>query len=194
MTTTSPTTELEAINTMLSVIGESPVNQLSTATNADARIAVQILNEISRDFQLQGWHFNTEPNFPLPRNATGEIVVSSAVVRVDISASLYPSLSVTQRGNKLYDRNKHTYIFTADLVGECVFLLDFAEMPEAARRYVTLRASRIFQDRVVGSNELARSANGDEMMALGHMKAFDAATADHSIFDASDILETLDRY
>ena len=44
----SSTTELEAVNTILSAIGESPVNSLSGTLPIDATQAKNLLTEISR--------------------------------------------------------------------------------------------------------------------------------------------------
>lgn len=54
ITSPTPTTELEAVNTMLSGIGEAPVNSLSEVT-ADVSLARHILNEVSREVQLEGF-------------------------------------------------------------------------------------------------------------------------------------------
>ena len=54
------TTELEAVNTMLSMIGEAPVNSLTGTLPLDATIAKNTLTEISREVQAAGWHYNTE--------------------------------------------------------------------------------------------------------------------------------------
>ena len=139
-------TELEAVNSMLSAIGEAPVNQLNTTTNAEARIAKQILDEVSRDTQSAGWHFNTEPDYTLTRTGTNELVLPATAVRFDVKSSAYPDIDVVQRGAKLYDRKNHTFIFTQDLKGEIVFLLVFTDLPQPARYYITTRSSRIFQD------------------------------------------------
>ena len=53
------TTKLMAVNTILSTVGEAPVNNL-TAVTADVRIAESVLDEVSREVQSAGWHFNTE--------------------------------------------------------------------------------------------------------------------------------------
>ena len=52
------TSELEAINTMLGVIGESPINDLSAVNQTDVILAKDILTEVSREVQSQGWYFN----------------------------------------------------------------------------------------------------------------------------------------
>jgi hypothetical protein len=58
----APTTELEAVNTMLNTIGEAPVNTLVNMTSVDASSALSILNSVNREVQSQGWFFNTEYN------------------------------------------------------------------------------------------------------------------------------------
>lgn len=57
-----PTTELEAVNTMLRAIGESPIADLDTAEPIDTQIAlaVDVLRDVMREVQLYGWRFNTE--------------------------------------------------------------------------------------------------------------------------------------
>ena len=52
---TTPTTELEAVNIMLSTIGEAPVNNLDSGL-VDAETAETILKNVSRDVQLSLIH------------------------------------------------------------------------------------------------------------------------------------------
>lgn len=54
------TTELEAVNAMLSAIGEAPITNVDTATQADVKMAVNILRNTTREVQRVGWRFNTE--------------------------------------------------------------------------------------------------------------------------------------
>jgi hypothetical protein len=55
-----PTTELEAVNAMLSAIGEAPVDDVEAPTQADVEMAVTILRNTCREVQTMGWRFNTE--------------------------------------------------------------------------------------------------------------------------------------
>ena len=183
----TPMTKLDAVNQMLTAIGESPVNTLFQGTSVDARIAVQILDEVDRAVQIMGWHFNTEKDYPLSRDANNNINLSPSIVRVDVDSALYPDVDVVQRGTKLYDRTNHTFVFKQDLKGEIILLLSFEELPEPARYYITTRASRIFQDRVVGSGDAARIMLNDEVQALTLLKEFDSDTGDHSVFDNYDV-------
>ena len=57
----SPTTKLEAVNTMLTSIGEQPIQNMNDLAGlSDASIAEQILDNVSRAIQSRGWIFNTD--------------------------------------------------------------------------------------------------------------------------------------
>ncbi|UIL29739.1 hypothetical protein LZK75_11385 [Rhizobium leguminosarum] len=104
----TPTTELEAINLMLSVIGESPVNTVEDTGLVDAVVARQILIQSSRDVQLVGWHWNTEIDYPIAASfPEGELTLPPNTLKVD-TAGADAGLDLVQRGNRLYDRKNHT--------------------------------------------------------------------------------------
>lgn len=180
----SPTTELEAINTMLSTIGESPVNMVEDTGNVDVVIARQILQSVSREVQARGWHFNTEINYTITPDSDGYLVLPKTVLKVD---TVYPDSSkdVVVRGSKLYDRENHTYVFTDAVKVDMTILLTFDELPEVARNYVTIRASRIFQERVVGSDTLHAFNSQDEARAMVSLMEYEADTADLNILSGN---------
>ena len=72
-------------------------------------------------------------------------------------------------------------------------LLDFEQIPEQARRYITIRASRIFHDRTLGANALHRFSRQDELVSLSILKQSEASVADHSIFNSYDQYNTVTR-
>ena len=180
----SPTTELEAINTMLSTIGESPVNTVEDTGNVDVVIARQILQSVSREVQARGWHFNTEINYTITPDSEGYLVLPNTVLKAD---TVYPDSSkdVVVRGSKLYDRENHTYVFTNAVKVDMTILLTFDELPEVARNYVTIRASRIFQERVVGSDTLHAFNSQDEARAMVSLMEYEADTADLNILSGN---------
>jgi len=188
----SLTSRLEAVNSMLMSIGEAPINQLDGLT-VDASIAEATLDEVSRAVQSIGWHFNTEKNFPLSRSIDNKIPLTSDIVRVDLSAYEYINIDAVQRNGFLYDRKNHTYTFDTDLKAEVVRLLDWDDLPQPARSYIMVKATRMFQTRVVGSDTLAGQLAADELSSLVVFKEFDADTADHTVFDNYSVAEVLDR-
>ena len=66
-------------------------------------------------------------------------------------------------------------------------------IPEQARRYITIRASRIFHDRTLGANALHRFSRQDELVALSILKQAEASVADHNIFNSYDQFTTVAR-
>ena len=175
------TTELEAVNTMLSSIGESPINTLVGSLNVDAKMAQTILKEINKDVQSEGWHFNTEIDLTLTRGDTNEIALATNVLRVDPNIHDHASVDAVQIGLKLYDRKKHTYIFDEDLVCRVLYYRPFNDIPEPARRYIMIKAARIFIDRMVGDDELRTFTQQDEVRARSILMETDYSNADHNI-------------
>lgn len=185
------TTKLDAINTMLSAIGEAPVSSLSSGL-VEAEVAETILNTVDREVQSMGWNFNTELNKAFVQDTNGEIALGADILRADATLKAN-SKDLVQRGSKMYDKAKHTFNIGTTVNLDVVVELTFDDLPEVAKRYMTLRATRIFQDRVVGSNTLHDFELRDEQMALMQLKEFDTETEDHNIFDNYDVFSVIDR-
>jgi len=190
--TTTVTTKLEAINVMLTAIGESPVNTITSSTTTDVSIAIQILDNVSREVQSVGWHFNTDTNYLLAKNTSNQIVLPTNCLRVDNSHK-DADLDLVERGRKLWDRENHTYTITKDIRVNITWFLEFTELPETARRYITIRAARIFQDRMLASETLHAFHQVDELSALSALKEHEGDTRDHSIFDNYSTYRVIDR-
>ena len=180
------TSKLEAVNSMLGHIGESPVNSISN-TNAlpvSAGTAISALDEISRAVQSDGWQFNTEVNVSLSPAGDGTITLSEDILELD---PIDTSIDVVQRGLSLFDRSNNTTVFTKDLKVNQTRLLDWDSLPEPARRYIVLRASRVFQGRIIGSRELEALIARDEYKAYAALMDFDSGSSDRTIFDNYDV-------
>jgi len=193
---TTPTTKLEAVNSMLSTIGEAPVNSLTSGL-VDAETAETILNEVSRSVQASGWNFNSEPDYTVAANISGEVRLPTEVIRADLADSETKFRSnkneYVQRGNKMYDKIKHTYDIGAPLTLDVVVLLNYELCPEVARRYISVKAARIFQERVVGSDTLSAMNRNDEQEALFALREMEGDNGDYNIFDDRSTARVLDR-
>ena len=189
----SLTTKLSAINSMLIGIGEAPVNTLNSGLQ-EAEIAAILLDNISREVQSLGWSFNTDLRYNLNRDSGNNISLPTNTLQVD-STKLKRQYSsdIVLRNGKLYDRTKNTFEFDADVEVDIVFLFDFEEIPEIARRYITLRAGRKFQENILGSSEMTQLQWKDEQVALFALRDADSQAADFNIFDNYDTFRALDR-
>ena len=186
MTITTRTTELEAVNTILSTIGEAPLSTLTGSLPVDGTTAKNILNEISREVQSAGWHFNTQYKVDLTRDSNNKIPVGTDVVRVQLNDKYdKSSYDVVQRGTYLFNLAKNSETFDQDFTeNTLIYLLDFEKLPEQARRYITIRSARVFHDRTLGANTLHKFSSEDEARSLSVMKQAEMATGDNTIFDS----------
>lgn len=150
------TTFLEAVNRVLQMMGEAPVNGLDGQYGL-AQQAQTMLDEISRRIQSEGWSFNTDFETTLMRDAvTNEITVGANVSKIVVDPYLYTDVDVVQRGSRLYDRRSNSYSFDVDLKVDITYILEWEELPEYAREYITTKAGRHLQEAILGSADLTR--------------------------------------
>lgn len=178
----TPSSLLDAVNVLLSVIGEAPVNTLLNNQNAMVAAAQNTIDEISRRVQSEGWAFNTDPKVQLAPDVDGYINLPRNVLRVDTTEEDAGN-DYVQRGTRLYDRRKASFTFTEPVYVELVTALLFEELPQPARDYITIRAARVFQARQFGSGQLAAFSEQDERDARAVLVAHEAETDDVSLLE-----------
>lgn len=175
------TSRLDAVNTILTASGEQPVSALINTT-ADVANAESILDETSRDVQARGWHFNTEKDVPFVPDSDGFINLPANVVKIDTDVYRYADIDPVQRGSRLYDRKNRTYVFKRKVEAEVVYFLPFEELPEQARRYIAMKAARVFHTRFIGAEVVFQFTQREEDDALGSLKKAELANADSNFF------------
>tara|TARA_R110002153_G_scaffold96571_5_gene231055 strand:+ start:7 stop:618 length:612 start_codon:yes stop_codon:yes gene_type:complete len=161
----APTTELEAINVMLTNIGEAPVNSLESGVGLDASTAQIVLKESSRHTQAIGWFWNSEHVRLSPDSSKNIILpLNTMKVRPIGQSSQY---AYVYRSGKLYNREPFTNTFEFDSAVELeiTYELPFNDLPETARRYITFVASRMFQERKLGVQSISQQNRNDEARA-----------------------------
>ena len=116
-------------------------------------------------------------------------------MRVDLNINKYSptTYNVIKRGGFLFNKEGNTYVFDKALDARVILFLPFDELPESARRYITIRAARIFQDRLLGANTLHGFGIVDEQNAMAALRQEEADTADHSIFNNLDSYNIINR-
>lgn len=192
-TTYTPTTELEAVNIMLGVIGESPVSSISVAGLSDVAIARQILHEKSREIQSMEWDFNSEETYPLTPDLDGYISVPTNCISLDVSNDYRQRYAPVIRGNRLYDKFNHTFIFPEQITADIIWFLPFEDCPETVRRYITIAAARTFQKRFYSSETLEGFTKEEEIQARALALANDSWTADYNMTANYSVMGILER-
>jgi hypothetical protein len=178
------TTKLEAVNQMLAGIGQAPAVALDQA-NPELSIAELTLDQVTREVLGEGWHFNTEVNYPLQSDVNGIIFVPPNVLSLsDNKQSNRQNYQTVLRDGKLYDKLVHTFTFSANTTIRCdvVWLFDFEDLPQPFQGYITQRATRLFAGRVQGSQEMVAFNAQDELILRNNCLAYDTQTSQANIF------------
>jgi hypothetical protein len=186
-----PTSRLEAVNEMLSSVGEAPVNALQTGY-VESDIAENLLDSVSRETQSKGWNFNTNEKWTLTPNSNKELYLPSNTLKADGTVQNATDNWVMREG-KMFNRVTNSFQSEVTLSVTLTTLLDFTSLPEAARRYITLKASRLLQDRTMGLGNLHQFNMQDEHNALIELRDMDAEVNDFSIFDSFDTYQIINR-
>ena len=176
----SRTSFLEAVNRVLQMLGEAPVNSLQGQFGL-AKQAEVALNDVSRTIQTEGWSFNTDLEKKLERNSSNEIELSSNVSRVVVDNLEYPDIDVVQRGDKLYDRRNNRYTFDEDLIVDMTTILEWDLLPEHARQYITIKAGRQLQEAIIGSSDLTKLNLTQELEARSAFLEEETSKTEHSM-------------
>ena len=152
--TTNATTELPAINQILTSCGQAPVTTLDQ-TNPEVAIAYDTLLQVSREVQSEGWTFNKEYHYEFTKDNNNEIPIPNNIIQIKLTENAQnTTYDAVRRSGKLYDRQNHTFEWEYSPI-ECdvIWEFDFIDLPEPIRNYITARAAKIVSGRIVGDDD-----------------------------------------
>lgn len=181
----TPSTELEAVNRMLGSIGQTPVNTLDTSGLPDVTRALRYLREVLLDVQARGWSWNTDKNYELQPDPSGYIAIPTGALEVDPSDKTQP---VVIRRNpateqlSLYSLEDQTFVFDEAVEVDIIWGFAFEDIPQAARTYVAISASRKFQAQTVSSPALDGYNQADEDAAWRRLDRMERRVRDTNSF------------
>lgn len=174
--------KLQAINIILSNVGQSPVSSVDS-TNPMVATAETILDEVSHAVQTEGWSFNTENHYPFNPDNSGDIAIPDNVLSLDLVGEAEADPVI--RGGRLYDKYNHTYTWAEAIEANVVWFFDFEDMPEVFKMYVAIRAANLFAGRAVGSAEAARYSEREEAAARASCIEHETQQGDYSFLGDS---------
>lgn len=183
------TTRLAAVNVMLRSINEAPVNSLTPPYTDDVGFCLDTLDEVQKETLSKGWTFNTEcdielvldgdSKFPIPVDVTS-IVLDPRYQRCNLDLVPREDAGVLKLYNKA--RGQHTFVLPAGLRGTFIYLFDFEFLPECFRKYITIRAARTFQARLMGAPATAFSQL-EEVQAQYTLRSYEMDKQVPSVFN-----------
>jgi Tail tubular protein len=178
--------ELEAVNRILTAVGQRPVATLDAPVSPAVSTVRSILDELNEKHQARGWSFNTERERSYtPDSSTGYITLGTDVLQVQ-GEQVHRSYNFyVERSGDLYDATNKTKVFTSDVVLTIVRLIDFENCPPTFQDYVVSAAQRVAQGRMVGDPSRQRELAADEGRAWTELQRFEAETLNATVFDNS---------
>ena len=179
--TTNSTTELPAVNQILSSVGQAPVTTLDQ-TNPDVAIAYDTLLQVSREVQSEGWTFNKEAHYPFTPDSNDEIVIPSNVLQMDLTKDDYPEKSVIRRNGKLYDKQAHSYEFKEEVECDVVWLFDWVDLPRPIQDYITARATCQVVQKIVGDANLYKLCQEKEGFTRAMALEYECNQGNYTMF------------
>jgi len=180
-------TELDAINQILSSVGQAPVTTLDMQ-NPEVAIALDTLRSTSKEIQMEGWSFNTERHVTLtPNSTTKEIAFPVDALEVDTNIDYHrDNYDIVRRNGKLYDKHSHSYQFDEPLVCDIVSYVAFNDAPPTFQAYAINRAARLCAVKMVGDLEIYGLLEQQEAMTRTAFLEYETRQGDYTMFGFQD--------
>ena len=185
-------TELDAVNSILMSVGESPVNTITNVQSPEVVIAKHTLQQVCREVLAEGWVFNTEKQYPITLDTNNHCIIPNNVLQIDLNSFKHlDDFHVVQRRDngvlKLYDLHEHRFNFenTSEnkLYCDIIWMYSFEDIPQVFRDYITTRSARIASNRMVNDPRSAELMGTDETLARALAVEYDANQADYNFFN-----------
>jgi hypothetical protein len=179
------TTLLEAVNTILSTVGNAPVSSVDGAGIEDADIALRLVTELTRRVCLGSFDWNTDSDYPLAPDPDGYISLPLGALTVDPQATTQKLVVRRNPNNEklgLWDKSNHTFKFSEAVPCEVTWGFPFEDLPEIARDFIVLSAGRTFQKRFVGSQVLDRYSAEDVASSWASLQRTELKSRDYNLF------------
>ena len=181
-------TELDAVNSILMSVGETPVNTL-TVQSPEVAIAQKTLRQVCREIQAEGWSYNTENEYPITL-VNNQCIVPNNVLQIDLNIFQHgKDYDVVRRSDngvmKVYDKKGHSFTFQNcdKLYFDIIWMLEFDDLPQPFKDYITVRASRIASNRMINNPQSAKLLEQDEAGLRALAMEYDTKQADYNIFN-----------
>ena len=157
--------------------------------NPEVAFAHQLLKEVTKDVQNEGWVWNRENHYPLHADDDGIITIPGNMLRLDIhDGQTYRTTDVVRRDGKLYDKMNHTFEFNPQksIYFDIVWKWDYEELPSVFKRYITLRASGRAATQLVTNPQLVQLLATQEAQARAACMEYECNQGDHTFFGTPD--------
>ena len=180
---------LTAVNILLQTINEqSLVDDADLNVSLEGREAVKVLDEVRTAVLSSGWHFNTDFGYQFAPTLDGFISVPYNVLDITSDTG-----NIVMREWNLYDKDKHTRKFDEPVKCNVVWNFEFNDLTHPIRHYITIRAARVYQGRMIGDKTQYAFSKEDEALAKMEAKESEGRTGKYNMLTSTFGINSLNR-
>lgn len=181
-TTIGLISELEVVNSVLSVAGDSPIQSLDDSYQP-VFIIRRMINNVSREMQTKGYWFNTEYAVTLEPNViTNKITLPFNMLRFEPQDTRYVA-----RGLTVYDREDRTSTITEDIIADIYLMLEFEELPQTAREYIRAKCRLQYNNEYFGETSFRQELITDLQRAKQELDKEHIENEDINVFNSQAV-------
>ena len=142
--------------------------------------SVRILKAVSQEIQSRGYSFNTLTSVTLkPDSFTNKVAYGRDFLR-----AVSTSYKFVSREGYFYDLDSGNLEFPEGItLDELVRELPFEELPQVFRKYITVRASRVFQMRYLTSADIDSHLQLEESAAYADIVDYELTDGNYNILN-----------
>lgn len=178
---------IAAVNSVLSSIGDAPVDNFEDSENVNVLMAVSELEDAIEEVQGGGFSFNLLESYTLtPDSNLNKIPWSPLYLRVQ---SADGSQLFIQRDGYLYDVVAQTSTFTSSITATVILRLPLASMPLPAQTYIKYLAGERFAEKALGDPNTVQAAQGKTAKAWNDLQHYETESNHYNILNNEDILK-----
>ena len=177
-------TTAPATNATIKIYKEKEV--YNSLANPEVSFIYNILTEVNKDVQNEGWIFNIERHVKkTPETDTNYITIPANILRYDLNeAQAHHTSDLVRRkyegAFRLYDTVNHTYEFTKALDLDIVWLFPYEDIPPVFKRYIISKASVRAATQLVANPQLVRLLENQEMYTRAACMEYECQQGDHT--------------
>lgn len=178
-----PLTRLQAVNQMLTPVGETVI-LVEVAGAGDYANCSAVLDAETLKVLGKGWAFNSEKEVEYTPDVDGKIAVPPNVLTIDPSDRRE---DYVQRGGFLYNKIKRTDLFTAPVKCDVILAFPFEDCPYMVQRQIVAQAAKVYQRGYVGSSQLDQFASEERLEAGADAQDAESDVDDYNVLDNPDL-------
>lgn len=131
---------IDAINRILLVIGESPVNKVDDPTVISTQ-AFNTLYTAQRQTLLLGWSFNIEEDYEFELDDRGWAFKRPRMLDIE-----FHDRNIVLKKDRVYNKKTKSFVFDEPVKARVLEDLSFEALPGVFQEYVTAKAARLLHE------------------------------------------------